>query len=683
MRAARTFASVLSLALLLAGAAAAQVCLEEIGPAVTMAQVGQGSLLFKSSRPGTYVQAPTVETDVRISVVGMVARAVVRQRFANPSDEWVEGVYVFPLPDNAAVDHMRLVIGSRVIEGQIKERGEAKKTYEKAKREGRKASLLEQERPNMFTTSVANVGPRESIDVVIEYQQTLRYDAGSFSLRFPMVVGPRYIPGSPLAGAAQGVGWAFDTDLVPDASRITPAFLPPELGKINPVSLTVDLDVGFPLARLVSPYHAVAVTERGPGRVSVTLDGGPVWADRDFALEWTPETGSEPRAAVLSEEFGGEAFTLVMVLPPTQATAAARLAREVVFIIDTSGSMHGASIVQAKKALAWALERLAPEDTFNVVEFNSRTRKLFPRTQPASPAYLGAALDWVEDLEADGGTEMYPAIEAALADQQAAGARVRQVVFITDGCVGNEQELLALIFERLGDTRLFTVGIGSAPNGFFMRKAAEMGRGSFTYIGRPDEVEAKMGELFAKLESPVLTDIDLRWDDPHAESFPSHIGDLYTGEPVVVVTREPAKWGRLEMVGRRGEADWSQSVDLTSGEGRGGIARLWARRKIESLSDGLTVGAELEPVRAEIVQLGLAFHLVSRFTSLVAVDVTPTAPPDASVTRAVPANLPAGWSAAHVAGGAVQTGTASRLLLLLGLASLLAGLALARLRRLM
>jgi Ca-activated chloride channel family protein len=682
---------VVVLTVALGGPAAAQVCLEEVGPPVRMDQVGQGTLLFKTAAPGLFVEAPTVDTDVVIDVVGMIARATVRQRFTNPSDEWVEGVYVFPLPDDAAVDHMRLVVGQRIIEGQIREREEARRTYESAKREGRKASLLEQERPNIFTASVANVGPRESVDVALEYQQTLRYDSGSFALRFPMVVGPRFIPGTPVAGAAAGgaapivpagLGWALDTDAVPDASHITPPVAPPTQGKVNPVSITVELDAGFPLARVVSPFHPVAITYRGTGRATVTLDEGTVWADRDFALEWSPEVGAEPQAALLSEELEGEGYALVMVLPPATTAGARRLPREVVFVIDTSGSMNGASILQARAALTLALARLDMDDTFNVIEFNNSARALFPETQPATPAYVGEALDFVSGLQADGGTNMRPALEVALGDQERAGARVRQVVFITDGCVGNESQLLSLIAERLGATRLFTVGIGSAPNGFFMRKAAEMGRGDFTTIGSPSEVESRMGELFRKLESPVLTDLQLQWDDPNAESYPARLGDLYVGEPAVIVTRVPALWGGLRLVGRRGEEEWDRSVALTGGERRGGIARLWARRKIEALTDAAAAGQSRQGVREQIVEIGLRFHLVSKYTSLVAVDVTPTAPAEASVTRAVPTNLPAGWTLARVAGGAPQTALGWRLHLLVGLALVILGVAGLKLRRL-
>jgi Ca-activated chloride channel family protein len=343
-------------------------------PAVTFAQeqqepeatvwlgdVGQGSLLFQTETQGRYVPAPVQSTEVKIAVRGLVVETVVRQRFSNPGEEWLEGVYVFPLPQKAAVHAMRLEIGERVIEGQIKEREAARRVYEAAKKEGRKASLIEQERPNVFTTSVANIGPGEEVAVRISYQQILEYDSGRFELRFPMVVGPRYIPGSAITTKATGTGWAFDTDQVEDASRITPPVLHPDGGKINPVQLSVTLDAGMPLERLSSPSHAAQIRKSDDGVHHIVLDGVP--ADRDFVLEWSPARGNEPRAAIFTEKHDGAYYVLAMVMPPDDAfTETVRLPREVIFVIDTSGSMGGTSIIQAREALILALDQLAPED---------------------------------------------------------------------------------------------------------------------------------------------------------------------------------------------------------------------------------------------------------------------------------------------------------------------------------
>jgi Ca-activated chloride channel family protein len=274
---------------------------------------------------------------------------------------------------------------------------------------------------------------------------------------------------------------------------------------------------------------------------------------------------------------------------------------------------------------------------------------------------------------------MAPALRAALEDHGKEGT-VRQVIFITDGCVGNEQALFGLIAERLGRSRLFTVGIGSAPNSFFMERAARFGRGTFTHIGSPTEVQARMGELFAKLEKPVLSDIEVAWPDATAESWPRRIPDLYAGEPVVVATRLGTIAGEAVVRGLRGHESWEVRCRLDGGSARAGVDKLWARRKIADLMDGLATGADPDDVRTGVVEVALRHHLVSRYTSLVAVDVTPTRPRDQAVSkRAVKTNLPAGWNHAAVFGALPQGGTNARLLCLLGLILILGGLALGRL----
>lgn len=619
------------------------------------------------------VPAPLLFTDVAIDVSGIVARTRVTQRFANPGTDWREGVYVFPLPENAAVDHLEMRIGERRIEGRIRERTEARRTYEQAKREGRKAALVEQERPNLFTTSVAPIGPGEEVTVTIAYQQTLRYDQGEFALRFPLATTPRYIPGVAMAASGDGTGWAPDTDEVPDASRITPPVLDPSLGHINRVTITARIDAGFRLARLTSAYHAVDVDESAEHRYTVSLRDGAVPANRDFALSWVPEVGTAPGAALFVQRGSDRHYALLMVVPAASGAGDARMAREVTFVIDTSGSMAGTSIVQAKQALLLALDRLQGGDRFNVIEFNSHARPLFAAPLPVDRSTLANARAFVNGLRANGGTEMRPALEAALTPGPTLGL-VRQVVFLTDGAVGNEDALFTLIRERLGDRRLFTVGIGSAPNSHFMTKAAQFGRGTFTYIGDVREVEAKMGALFRKLESPMLTDIAISWPGA-SEIWPAQVPDLYAGEPIVVVAALDHPDGDVVLTGRFEGADWRATLPLGGNGTASGVGALWARAKIDALLDSAVAGTSTDEVRQAVVALALAHHLVSKYTSLVAVDVTPGAPPDALITKtAIPASLPHGQEYEAIFGGLPQTATPAALRALIGAVSLLAAL---------
>lgn len=669
-------------------------------PLLKKSEVTQGSLLLATQQSGRYLAAPVLATTVQMQISGITARVRVSQTFHNPSSQWVEGVYVFPLPENAAVDHLKMRLGQREIEGQIKEKQAARTAYDKAKQAGQHAALVEQERPNIFTTSVANLGPGQDVTVMIEYQQAIACDQGVYSLRFPMVVAPRYIPGTPLpqasvANVTQHRGWAQDSDQVPDASRITPPVLPPNAATadapvLNPVRLDIDLDAGFALAKITSPYHTLNVVQESEQHYHISLSAGSVPANKDFELVWAPQPGVTPQAAVFTEHQADKTYALMMLMPPLSAELGQhRLPRETVFIIDTSGSMQGTSLDQAKQALLLALERLQAEDTFNVIQFNSVTERLFSQVVAADVAHIAQAKTYVQGLQANGGTEMYPALSAALQGQEAPG-RVRQVIFITDGAVGNEEALFQLIHQQLGDRRLFTLGIGSAPNSYFMSKAAEFGRGSFTYIGKVQEVGEKMATLFTKLESPVLSQLQV--DFPQGmkvEISPAKLPDLYSGEPLIfsaAISGDLPAYASLTVRGMRGTTPWQANLKLEQ-QGFGavspGIHVLWARRKIQSLLDSVHSGADSEAVRQEVIELALAHHLVSPYTSLVAVDVTPARAQHEALSENLPIanHLPEGWDYAAVFGELPQTATPAQWQILWGTLFLALAVMLYSLRR--
>ncbi len=632
-----------------------------------------GTLLLvtgETARPATLL-----DTDVSITVNGLVARVSVMQHFRNTGSEWVEGTYVFPLPDTAAVDRMRLYIGDRFIEGEVREKEAAKQAYERAKQAGKKASLVEQQRANLFTTAVANIAPGETVIVEIEYLEEVRYDAGSFSLRFPLTITPRYAPGTgheQAPAAAQMMGVAHT-----DAGVVAP---PMALASASHrVSLTATINAGLPLALVTSRYHPVHVGEAG-GRYAVTLAGGRAPMDRDFELVWRAAPASVPQALAFSEVVDGAPHFLLLFVPPEAGTAPPPIPREVIFVIDTSGSMHGQSLAQAKAALTMALSRLSPADRFNVIEFNHRARAVFPTSVAAGPVNRDVAKIFVESLVSNGGTEMYPALELALAMQDS-GMAFRQLVFITDGAVSNEDQLFRLIDTRRGDTRLFTVGIGSAPNSWFMRKAAETGRGTFTMIGSLDEVGEKMAALFEKLERPQLTDIEIYWPGGAVvDSYPATVPDLYSGEPVAVRTRFEGgvrPGDAVRVVGNSLAGSWSADIALDTRYQGAGVAALWARARIGELMDARRRGGDADLLRAEVVATALEHHLVSPFTSLVAVDKTPVNLTGlAAKEEKIAALLPKGQSATAIF-GLPGTATDAALLIRSGFLLLAAAAALA------
>jgi len=656
--------------------------------------IKQGTLLFKTSINfgHDYTLVPSLNTDVHIQITGMTARTTVKQTFHNNSSDWQEGIYIFPLPENAAVDQLRMHIGDRIIEGQIKEKQQARKEYQQAKIEGKRASLVEQERPNIFTTSVANIGPDEDIIIEITYQQPVRYQNETFSLRFPMVVAPRYIPGKTVVTGFKGTGWSSNTDQVADASRITPVVLKPgqdldnepEHKLINPVSLRIDLDAGFLLSNIDSPYHPIDIGIPDKTQYSIKLQNRQVPANRDFVLDWKAEPGNAPKAALFTEKKDADIYSMIMLLPPASEISPV-LHREVIFVIDTSGSMSGPSIVQAKQALNLALNRLKPGDGFNIIQFNSYTDKLFHFPQPISHHALRQAHQYVDSLEAQGGTEMAPALRAALLKQgnntNEKNYDVRQVIFLTDGSIGNEDALFNIIQSQLGDSRLFTIGIGSAPNSHFMHRAAKFGRGTHTYIGNVSEIQTKMEALFSKLESPVLTNIHIQWpENCIVESWPQNIPDLYLGEPLLISTKSDSLPESLTITGEIAGETWSAALNLKGGQKDSGIPTIWARKKIAALMDQMsqkqnTEGDEAGDLRQNIIETALTHHLVSKYTSLVAVDVTPVRIKEALIkSHALPVNLPEGWDHKKVFGQLPATATNAPFAFLSGLLMLFTGL---------
>ena len=641
------------------------VVADEIAPV----QPKAGSLLWKMQEG--YTTATTINSDVEMKISGLVARVSVRQEFRNEGNDWVEGVYVFPLPDTAAVDRMRLHIGDRFIEGEIREKEQARKEYEQARQAGKKTSLVEQQRANLFTTQVANVAPGELVVVEIEYLEDLRYEDGRFSIRFPMTLTPRYIPGQALPDK-QGSGWSADTDQVPDASTITPPQV--TASRNHRISLRAEVNAGMPLEIIASRYHPVAIAENN-GRYFVDLRDAQSPMDHDFELVWQPVKSATPRALAFTETIDGKPFHLLMMMPPDQDVApAGRIARETIFIIDSSGSMHGVSMSQAKRAVKLALKALQPEDRFNVIDFDSYTTALFPDSLPATGTNVANALDFVSRLQADGGTEMRPALKMALASPPRE-THLRQIVFITDGSVGYEDEMFTMIENQLGNARLFTVGIGSAPNSLFMRKAAEAGRGSYTLISALHEVREKMDALFRKLESPQVTDIEVAWPSGViVDAYPSTIPDLYLGEPVTVKARASNAFrpgDTVRVSGNSVAGAWAATLPIDAPAQSPGVAALWARARIGELVDEERRGGNADETRAAIIETAIAHHLVSKYTSLVAVDKTPVRPAGDPLSSEKVANLMPYGQSTNAIFGFPATATGAPALRIMGAAWLL------------
>ncbi|MBB3168882.1 marine proteobacterial sortase target protein [Simiduia aestuariiviva] len=658
-----------------------------------------GTLAFKH---GTgYVQATHLESEARVTINGMVARMSLTQHFKNDTDQWQEATYTFPLSETSAVNRMEMRIGERTIVARIREREAAKKIYQEARDAGKTAALTEQQRPNIFTQQVANIGPGETVSIVLHVTQPVDYQNGRFHWRLPMTLTPRYIPGPPLRDSnaygrpaheedvrnstqrhslpltLTGLGWALPTAQVPDAPLITPHYHPAPTITDNPMRLHISLNAGLPLARIEASYHDISVVKQGDTH-AISTQQSQVAMDRDFELTWQPVASQQPEAALFTEQLNGEYYGLLMVLPQHLQQQPAHLPRDVAFIIDTSGSMDGPSILQAKASLARALSRLRPIDRFNVIEFNSTFSTLFTQPQSAHSHNIQRALHFVQRLHAGGGTEMAPALAAALA-APADESWLKQVVFITDGSVGNEQQLFTLIHNKLGNARLFTVGIGSAPNSFFMRKAAQFGRGTFTHIGSQQEVAEKMDALFVKLQSAQLAQLNIDWPKGmQAEIWPQRLPDVYANEPLLLAVKLSGPQSipsQITVSGYTAQGQWQRHIPLTlhaaplvREAAPKGIATVWARAKISALLDEKVRGVDSETIKARVLPLALTHELLSPYTSLVAVDETPRRATDQMLaSNAVTNLLPAGQRASSLT--YPRTATAAPLWLAAGLLS--------------
>ena len=606
---------------------------------------GVGTLLLRGVDAAEALPAVRLGTDMDVTVTGEIARVRVTQAFRNTSDTWMEATYLYPLPEDGAVDGLKMVVGQRVIVGHIERRDTAGQMYETAKANGQKAGLVEQQRPNMFTNKVANIGPGETVLISIEYQAPVAAAGGVFSLRLPLVVGPRYTPPHSLTSAAA----------VRDANAVTSApVLDPALDTtLNPTSITVHLAPGFDVANLISRYHRIAVS--GPGGNRVIRLSGPVPADRDFELEWR-SASADPTLGLFSEQAADGDYVMVTITPPADLSKLPTPPREMVFVIDNSGSMGGDSMDEAKQSLLHALSTLRPQDHFNIIRFDDTMTQLFHHSVAATPDQVALAKRFAQSLEAAGGTEMLPALKAALADSAASGApdALRQVIFLTDGEISNEQEMLTTLGQDGGRSHMFFVGIGSAPNNYLMTRMSAIGGGIYTHVGTPEEVAARMMPLLDALDHPAMRDLSVAVDGGTLDLTPKRLPDLYAGRPLVLLGKTHRLAGTLTVSGTIGDKHWERRVDLGKALPSPAVAKLWARRRIVDIEADRTLGAmDNEKADAAVAEIGLASGIVTSQTSLVAIDETPTRPAGEGLTSEdLPINLPAGWDFDTLFGGA-------------------------------
>lgn len=623
-----------------------------------------GVLFSRSSTNETRRILPLKKTEVKTEVTAGLTQTEVIQRFRNDTDTPLEAVYIFPLPSETAVTDFEIRTKNSIIRSVVKERAAAKATYEAAKTAGKKTALLEQERPNIFTTSVANLLPGETVDICFSYVETLHFKNDRYDITFPMVVGERYIPFTFAPNGLPQTG-------VTDAARLNPPVLHPNIDPEHRLSIEVTL-AGLPIQNITSSTHAIHVEKQDETRQTVTLAREITIPDSEFNITVHLKPNSLPAATFVQSPAENEAFGLLSVFPPIgQKRIAPALPKDVIFLIDTSGSMSGESMAQAKSGLKRCLKILSPKDRFTIVRFASDHSWFSPELRDASSGKLESALEYIDGLESGGGTEMQPALEYVL-DIPRAEDRMPLVIFLTDGDVGNESSLIALLSKKLGNARLFTFGIGSAPNEFLMHRMAEVGRGQSRFIRSHEDIGEVMADFFQTLESPVLTDVSVQWEDDSVHVYPECCPDIFYGRPLQLVARADQPFsGHVRIAGTLNNNPVEYFVELNPPDSvtHPAISQLYGRMKIKDLmlawmqADDPAHRIELKET---ITRTALKHQLITRFTSRVAVEERVIVENNNLTTVKVPVPSPKGWQL-HA------TATHETATLLLGLTMLLGG----------
>lgn len=599
---------------------------------------------------------PLEHTDVTVDISGFLARVTLTQRFGNPFAEPIEAIYTFPMSSRAAVDSMTMRIGDRTIRGVIKEREEAKRIYEAARNAGKAASLLDQERPNIFTQSVANILPGDGIEITISYVEYLKYEDGEYEFSFPMVVGPRYIPGNPPHPGPVVHGTPRPqrpgSDQLPDANRITPPITPEGTRAGHDIALTVNIDSGLAVHDIQSVLHDVEV-EQQENRAVVRLKNKTEIPNRDFVLKYTV-AGEEVSGAILTHAGNKGGFFTLIVQPPARVAPEAATPKEMIFVIDCSGSMSGFPIEKAKQTMKLCIEGMNPSDTFNLVTFAGGLGYCFDNAVPNTPENRRKALSYLEKLEGGGGTEMMPAIHAALGGKDDPD-RLRVVCFMTDAYIGNDMAILDAIQKHAGSARVFSFGIGNSVNRFLIEGMARAGRGDFEIVTLESDADEAAKRFHERIQSPVLTDISVDFGGLNvSEVFPDPgaIPDLFSSKPLILTGRYAgAGAGTITVRGRTASRSYEHAIPVNfpnTEPAHDVLASLWARERIEWLMEqdwkGIQTGSPDKSIKGDITRLGLEFGLVTQFTSFVAVEERVITEGGKPKTVEVPVEMPDGVS---------------------------------------
>lgn len=572
---------------------------------------------------------PLEKTEIKGNVIGAVADVTVIQQFGNPYDNPIELEYLFPLPHEGAVVDYEITIGSRTIKAELKEIEAARQTYQQAVDEGKRASLLEQRRPNLFVIQIGNVQPKETIITRLRYEEHLKYSDDTYEFVFPMGITPRYH--SPEFAAQSASSGSVDSPIALSDDRIAP------------VEIELKIDAGVSIQEPTSTSHQLALSRIDERRFAVNLAGDNI-PNKDFVLRYSV-ANDQLQTAVWGSQTGDVETLLITLLPPRLDLTVEGDSREFIFVIDRSGSMSGQPIIQARNALHACLRAMSEKDTFWIQAFDDRIEWFDTKATAVSEVSVSRADQWINLLDARGGTEMQKAINDALTCP-IDNTRQRYVVFLTDGAVSADEEMIKRIYKQRGDARIFTFGIGPSVNRYILNKMAQMGRGVAKFLGNNDDIELAITQFQDRVSYPTLLDINLVWEGAQAwDTYPTVLPDLYIGQPLEIVThfKRQESSVKLKLQGKiRGNAtEISMNIPPTTGENRT-LNRLWARARIESLTDENILGRVDEKRREQIISLALEHRLVTAYTAFVAVDSEVTDSDKETIKVKVAVPLPEG-----------------------------------------
>jgi Ca-activated chloride channel family protein len=593
--------------------------------------LNQGELRVQRE-DGSIVSCPLKHTDVKADISGFIARVKVRQTFYNPLKEKIEAVYVFPLPHEAAVDDMSMVIGDRRIVGMIKRRAAAREIYERALRHGQTAALLEQEQPNIFTQSVGNIKPKQTVVIEISYVDVLKYDMGVYEFHFPMVVGPRFIPGNakgpkpelPQELQGMAVGPGPDTDRVPSASKINPPVLKPGMRNGHDISLSVELNAGVPVQKMEVVQHDAVVNRPGKSKASVKLDPKDSIPNRDFVLRYAV-VGKKPEMAVLAHNAAGRSGTFMLMMQPKEDEKLRKQPpRELFFLVDVSGSMRGAPMAQVRKMMSQLIALCRPKDTVQIVTFAGSAHQMFDKPKTADDKTLQAALAKIENFRGGGGTYMMKGVRKCL-EAPADPKRVRIVLMLTDGYIGNINEIIGEVGRKCGDRiRFWALGVGSSVNRALIDGVAKQGGGMGKVLTLREETQALSQQIMYRIQRAQLANIKIDWGGLDVfEQYPAKVPELWAGRPVILFARyRNGGKATVKINGKvEGEpASYPVAVELPRREkDHVVLPKVWARKKIEHLMLQNAI-EHSDQVVEMVTQIALDYRLMSQYTSFVAVD---------------------------------------------------------------